>query len=151
MDTALVKRFLDSCYNAKRIIELMPKLPAGMSPRHIQVIGAVCELGSSGEAVRVSDVSEYFNVTRPSITKLINELEDMGAVNKSPDPGDRRVIHVSLTELGEQYYDFHIRKYHAWIAGLLSEIDEEHFRIAAEMNDRVYEILSTQKMEDHLK
>lgn len=123
MDISSVKQFLDSCHSAKRITELMPKLPAGMTPRHIHVIDAICEIGRSEAVVRVSDISDYFNVTRPSITKMVNELEDMGAVSKTPDPDDRRVIRVSLTELGQEYYDFYIKKYHSWVAEQLDGMD----------------------------
>ena len=147
MDTAVVKRFLDSCHNAKRITELMPKLPAGMTPRHIHVIDAVHELGSAGENVRVSDVSEYFNVTRPSITKVINELEAMGAVVKIPDEEDRRVVRLELTELGNRYYDFYITKYQAWVAKQLDGMESEQLQAAVDIIDQVYGILSTRKME----
>ncbi len=151
MDTALVKQFLDSCSNAKRITELMPKLPAGMTPRHIHVIDAIYEIGRSEAVVRVSDISGYFNVTRPSITKMVNELEDMGAVSKTPDPEDKRVIRVSLTELGQEYHEFYIRRYHSWVAEQLDGMDPEHLRITVETIDQVYKILSTRKMEENQK
>lgn len=37
MDTTVVKSFLDTCHKAKRIAELMPELPCGMTPRHVHV------------------------------------------------------------------------------------------------------------------
>lgn len=151
MDTALVKQFLDSCHNAKRITELMPKLPKGMTPRHIHVIDAISEIGRNEAVVRVSDISEYFNVTRPSITKMVNELEDMGAVRKVPDPNDRRVVRVSLTELGRQYHDFYITKYHSWVAEQMDGMAPEHLRITIYTIDQVYRILSTRKMEEDQK
>ena len=39
-----VKFFLDSCHAAKRITELMPKLPKGLTPRHIHVIDAIWQI-----------------------------------------------------------------------------------------------------------
>lgn len=44
MEISDVKKFLSACQEAKRITELMPPLPKGMSPRHIYVIDAVFQL-----------------------------------------------------------------------------------------------------------
>ncbi len=149
MDISFVKQFLASCHNVKRIAELMPELPAGMTPRHIHVIDAVFELGRREELVRVSDISEYFNVTRPSITKLIHELENMGVVEKKPDSADKRVVLLRLTELGQEYYDFYITKYHTWVAEQLAGIDPQELCITANVINQVYGILSTRKMEEN--
>ena len=60
-----IKEFLDACHKAKRIAEMMPELPEGMTPRHVHVIDAIYQLERTGEMVKVSDVSEYLEVTRP--------------------------------------------------------------------------------------
>ena len=59
-----IKEFLDACHKAKRIAEMMPELPEGMTPRHVHVIDAIYQLERTGEMVKVSDVSEYLEVTQ---------------------------------------------------------------------------------------
>nr|WP_296263434.1 MarR family transcriptional regulator [uncultured Merdimonas sp.] len=147
MEIKDVKLFLDSCHAAKRIIELMPKLPKGMTPRHIHVIDAIWQISQEYGAVKVSDVSLFLKVTRPSVTRLINELADLGVVQKLPDPVDHRSTLVKLTGLGQKYYDFYVDQYHSWLARQCSDIDPECFRITAETLFHVFEILSMQKME----
>ena len=56
----------------------------------MHVIDAVRDLGQSNKTVKVSDISVYLNVTRPSITKLVNEPEKMDVVQKIPDEEDRK-------------------------------------------------------------
>ena len=90
MDITAVKNFLGACHEAKRITELMPELPKGMTPRHIQVLDVIWQMEAAGQSVKVSDISDFLNVTRPSITKLIRELEGFGAVVKLQDGADRR-------------------------------------------------------------
>ena len=48
----------------------------------MHVIDAVRDLGQSNKTVKVSDISVYLNVTRPSITKLVNEPEKMDVVEQ---------------------------------------------------------------------
>ena len=63
----------------------------------MHVIDAVRDLGQSNKTVIVSDISVYLNVTRPSITKLVNEPEKMDVVQKIPDEEDGRGIRVRQT------------------------------------------------------
>ena len=44
MDTALIKDFFDCCRDAKKILELLPPLPQGLTPRHIQIIDTISQL-----------------------------------------------------------------------------------------------------------
>ena len=69
------KELIDSCFIAKKITETMEELPKGFKPRHIHVIDSIYQLSKKKSDVRISDVSSKLNVTTPSITKLINELE----------------------------------------------------------------------------
>ena len=108
MEISYVKDFLSACQDAKRITELMPPLPKGMSPRHIYVIDAVFQLSQCQEKVMVSDVSRLLGVTRPSITKVIQDLEKLKALTKIPDQEDKRIVHIALTSLGKEYYDFYV-------------------------------------------
>ena len=145
MDISIIKNFLDACHEAKRVTELMPKLPKGMSPRHIHVLDAIWQLERAGKDVKVSDVSEFLNVTRPSITKLINELEREQAVEKEQDQSDRRVIHLRLTKLGEKYYKFYVEKYQTWLAERIQEsgISPQELRVTADTIARVYRLMNT--------
>lgn len=142
-----VKLFLDSCHVAKKITELMPKLPAGITPRHIHVIDAIWQISQEYGSVKVSDVSLFLRVTRPSVTRLINELAVLDVIRKVPDSVDHRSTLVELTGAGKKYYDFYVDQYHTWLAQQCSNIDPEHFRITAETIFHVFEILSMQKME----
>ena len=143
-----IKEFLDACHKAKRIAEMMPELPEGMTPRHVHVIDAIYQLERTGEMVKVSDVSEYLEVTRPSITRLIRELETLGAVSKIADTQDKRIVWLELTDLGHRYYAKYIRRYFSWIGRQLEDMEPEELLTAAGAIERVYGILSNRSMED---
>ena len=98
--------------------------------------------------VKVSDVSEYLEVTRPSITRLIRELETLGAVSKIADTQDKRIVWLELTDLGHRYYDKYIRRYFSWIGRQLEDMEPEELLTAAGAIERVYGILSNRSMED---
>ena len=80
---------------------------------------------TSEPCVKISDVSDFLGGTRPSVTKLIRELESHGALIKTPDTSDKRIIWLQLTPLGEQYYEFYCLQYHTWLSQVLDEIPQE--------------------------
>ena len=119
------KELIDSCFVAKKITETMEELPKGFKPRHIHVIDSIYHLSKEKSDVRISDVSSKLNVTTPSITKLINELEEKAVVEKYTISDDKRVILVKLTELGMKYHQYYVTDYHTLWADKLEDISDE--------------------------
>ncbi|MCB6899233.1 MarR family transcriptional regulator [bacterium 210917-DFI.7.65] len=146
MEIEAVQELMAACHEAKRITELLPKLPKGMTPRHIGVIDAIHGLSREGD-VCVSAVSARLGITRPSVTRLIGELEQLGAVGKQVDTNDKRVVWVSLTALGQQYYDFYVFGYHSFLAECFEELDPADLCTTAETIRRVYQIMRKRPME----
>ena len=98
-----LKQFLDACFDAKRLIEKLPDLPDGMKPRQVHVLDAVNEIQKKQGFCRVSDISSYMNTTLPSITKLVQELEERNLLVKQADEKDKRVINLTLTASGKVF------------------------------------------------
>jgi DNA-binding MarR family transcriptional regulator len=125
MNEEFIRHLFDACFYGKQITELLPSLPPNMKSRHIQVIDIIYELQERQEEVRVSDVSGALRITKPSVTKLINELVMVGAVAKQANQKDRRVTTVSLTALGTTYYEMYIREYHSRLVKILAPLSEQ--------------------------
>ena len=66
MDSEKIKRMLDACYMAKRIRELLPKLPDGVSPAYIH-IRCYSYAAENKEYVKVSDISDALNPFQHSV------------------------------------------------------------------------------------
>ena len=117
-----IRELLDACWAAKRITEMLPKLPKGMKTRHVHVLDAIWHLNHDAPAdapkARVGTVSAFLDVTAPSVTKLVNELTNMDMVAKHSKVDDRRAVALTLTNLGEAVRDRYVRQFH------------EHLRVA---------------------
>ena len=53
----------------------------------------------------LSDLSEKLNITRPSVTTLIDRMEKAGLVKRSSNEGDRRSIKAVITDKGKEIMD----------------------------------------------
>lgn len=74
---------------------------------------------------RVSDVSARLNITTPSVTKLIQELEQRGLIEKDADEGDRRVVLLRLTDDGMACVKRYVVDLHREWAEAMGEIADE--------------------------
>ena len=53
-----LKRMMDACYQAKRIRDLLPTLPEGVTPSYIHFLDILQTLAKQNEPVKVSDLSD---------------------------------------------------------------------------------------------
>lgn len=119
-------------------MDLLLPLPKGLTQRHILIIDSVWQLAAANGDVKISDVSDWLRVTKPSVTKLLKELEQMGVVAKIADAADKRVIHLQLTELGRLYYDLYVDKYNTWVGQQLDDITKEDVRVTVATVHKLY-------------
>lgn len=52
--------------------------------------------------IKAADLSELLEMSRPSITRILNGLEKRGLITRTIDPNDRRSINIGLTEAGTE-------------------------------------------------
>ena len=79
MTVQTIKRMLDACYQAKRIREMLPALPSGVTPSYIHFLDVIQIMERQGVAVKISDISDYLNIPRPGVTRTVKEMEEKGA------------------------------------------------------------------------
>lgn len=138
-DQAL-KRFIDACHQARRITELLPELPAGMTPRHVHVLDVIERMDGAG---RASDVADELRIARPGVTNLVNDLARHGLVEKTHDPIDKRVMRLSLSPRGLRFHDFYVRGFYAWLASEMDGLDDASLLQAAETIRRMGDVIRT--------
>jgi DNA-binding MarR family transcriptional regulator len=59
-------------------------------------------LDAASGALTVSEVAVQAGVATPTATRMLDGLEREGLVRRERRPGDRRVVHISLTEDGRR-------------------------------------------------
>lgn len=124
MTTANAKRMFDAFYLGKRIFDQQPALPQGVTSSTIHVLDTVVDLQSRGHDVRISDISESLDLTRPGITRTVKQMEAQGYLEKIPDPADGRVVHLQVTERGMALYEQFVDEYFTGVTQRLASISD---------------------------
>ncbi len=78
---------------------LLRRAPRDISLTSLATMSTLDRTGTK----RITELAAIEGVTQPSMTTLIASLERQGLVERSGDPGDKRVSLVSLTDAGREY------------------------------------------------
>jgi DNA-binding MarR family transcriptional regulator len=76
-----------------------PAVRSGITPTRMAALSA---LGHYPDGVRQGDLAELMNVSAPSMTRLVEILEDAGWVERRRDPADQRCLLLALSPVGRK-------------------------------------------------
>ena len=143
MDIQTIKAMFDACYQAKRIRDLLPALPEGVTPSYIHYLDTIESLEQRGERVKVSDISDALQIPRPGVTRTVKEMEAKGYLYKRTSPDDGRITYISITQAGKelsQKYNFNR------LARFLQDISQEDAQCTIQTIERFYRVMSERRI-----
>ena len=141
MKSEKVKEMLDSCYMAKRILDMLPKLPEGVLPSYVRYLETIIELEEKNQKVKVSDVSEVLNLPRPGVTRTINAMEEKGYLKKETAKHDGRVTYVTVTKAGKMIFEKYNKDYFQKLALCLNHVSNDEADCMIQTIEKFYEIM----------
>lgn len=141
MDIKTIKALLDVCYQAKRIRDLLPELPKGITPSYIHFLDTIETLEQQGQPVKVSDIGEALHIPRPGVTRTVKEMEGKGFLCKRTSPDDGRITYISLTEKGKQLSHQYNEVYFSRLAPFLEDISQEDADCTIQTIERFYHVM----------
>lgn len=146
MDIQTIKAMFDACYQAKRIRDLLPPLPKGVTPSYIHYLDTIDALERQGMRVKVSDISDALHIPRPGVTRTVKEMEAKGYLCKQSSPDDGRITYLSMTQAGKELSRRYNDQYFSRLAPLLQDISEEDADCTIRTIERFYEVMSERRI-----
>ena len=146
MTIETIKDMLDACYQAKRIRELLPALPKGVTSSYIHFLDTIEKREKRGLRVKISDIGEELKLPLPGVTRTVKEMEAGGYLQKTVSREDGRVTYLSIPPKGRELSQKYNGQYFEELAPLLSEISEEEVRQMIHTVDEIYRIMSERRI-----
>ncbi len=105
--------------------------------------GTECPMaGSTPGRQSPAELADQANVTRATMTGLIDTLEKDGLVKREPDPSDRRMMSVQLTPKAHAFMATMLPGYFRRIAGVMSGLTEGERRTFVHLLAKIQEGLT---------
>ncbi|MGN6676795.1 MAG: MarR family winged helix-turn-helix transcriptional regulator [Streptosporangiaceae bacterium] len=121
---------MDLSQPANGIIELVSLVIRGVSDTRDLSLTAVAALGSLDRRgpQRITTMAAAEGVSQPSMTQLVQRLEQRGLVVRSSDPSDGRVALVGLTDEGRAALAARRQRNAGRVAELLADLPDDDVR-----------------------
>jgi DNA-binding MarR family transcriptional regulator len=118
---------------------------AGLTPAQYRIMKLA---GAGGE--RSTRLAQRLAVAKPTLTALADGLVAAGYASRTAEPGDRRVVRLTLTEAGRAALDRADAAYAAWLTGLLTATGQPATVLAAlgQLDSALTETRRARKNED---
>lgn len=84
-----------------------------------------------------SEIADKLNVTRATVTGLLDGLEKEDLISRQMHPEDRRAFCIELTDKGRKFLADILPEHYRRIAGLMSHLDDEERRQLIELLSKV--------------
>lgn len=125
---------MDLTQPAADLIEVVSLVIRGVAVNRDLSLTSAAALSSLDRlgAQRITTLAASEGVSQPSMTQLIQRLEQRGLVSRTSDPGDGRVALVSLTSEGRAALAARRERNAGTIAALLAGLPEEDVRTLAD-------------------
>lgn len=146
MTTRNIKHLLDAFYQAKRVRELMPALPKGVTPAFIHYLDTIAALQQQGVQVKVSDISDALHIPRPGVTRTVKDMVDGGYLEKAASEEDGRVTYLTITEKGRMLSQVFDSAFFAQLAPLLADVSDEDAATTIRTIEKVYQVMSERRI-----
>lgn len=146
MEIQTIKAMFDACYQAKRIRDMLPPLPKGVTPSYIHYLDTIESLERRGTRVKVSDISDALHLPRPGVTRTVKEMEEKGYLHKGASATDGRITYISITDAGKKLSQIYNEWYFNQLAPLLQDISEEEAHCTIQTIQRFYNIMSERRI-----
>lgn len=107
-----------------------------INPNDLLIIGMLFhdDIGKEDFGVRMSDISRCLMVSKPAATQVINQLVDLGMIERYSDPADRRAVMIRPTEEGS-------KRFHEELEKRMCAVDRAVMRIGEENAEKLTELL----------
>jgi DNA-binding MarR family transcriptional regulator len=90
----------------------------------------------------MSDVGNLLCISKPNTTFVVNKLITEGKIERLNDKKDRRIINISITDKGREYFNEHKKNIKKNLKETLSNLSEEELNTLNNSIDRLNSLFS---------
>jgi len=110
-----------------------------MGENELLVLRFLARAKSRGELVTPIQLSRYLGITSASTTALLDRLAKSGHITRVPNPGDRRSILITASDLADEEIRHTLSEMHGRMMSVVREMSPHDRRVVVEFLDAMRE------------
>lgn len=125
---------------SRQLIHMKKELPIRSSE-----MGVLIYVQKQNEGVTPLMISSFFQIAKPSVTSMVNEMIKKGYLDKVPSETDRRSYTVTITNKGQELVAATHSEYFRGIEMLRNKMGEKDFESFIELIRKANAVLSEER------
>ena len=126
-------------------LKLKPSVITGLTRSEYELLATLMlNLDDEKTALSVTEISNLLQITPAGVTHLVNPLEEAGYIERLPDPNDRRIVLIGLTDKGTETAEALIADVQEQVIGLINHLGEEDSQTFFRLLSRAIEFFASQ-------
>ena len=95
-----------------------------------------------GKRKTVSELSECMFISRPSISRAVEELANMGLIERERDRQDRRIVYLTPTQAGQDLMEQIYAKNNLFMRKMFSSLDDRELKTISDAFELLQKVLN---------
>jgi len=126
-------------------LKLKSSVITGLTRSEYELLATLMlNLDDEKTALSVTELSNLLQITPAGVTHLVNPLEEAGYIERLPDPNDRRIVLIGLTDKGTETAEALIADVQEQVIGLINHLGEEDSQTFFRLLSRAIEFFASQ-------
>ncbi len=102
---------------------------------------------SPGESVKIREIADALHITPAAASQIVERMVQLGVVERTKIPGDRRSVHVTISPEGRECYDQSDAIFETMMKRLLRSVPNEKLAVFREVLDALLLAIAAEKAE----
>jgi DNA-binding MarR family transcriptional regulator len=141
---SIIRRYEDVWYRVHRRLNALLRRSIGEEDITVDQYLAIRYLHVCGRTTS-SELAEYFCVGKSSITAIVTRLFQKRLIERIPDPKDRRVAYLELTEAGRKHAEAIDERFRERLAAFMGHFDRAEALQFIETFEKLAEVLADEE------
>ena len=147
MDDSLLERVTEDLVSVPPVIfrivrnkfirASLTDIGADITPHHFEIIRLLMEEGT----MHVAEIGQRLEIARAQMTQLIEKLADLDIVERRPDPNDRRITNIALTQQGISLLEEHKHIVEEAVREMLAFLSDKELEELSDSLRKLWDVL----------
>lgn len=135
----LVNRYLGVSFSVTKKAEALITAQIGTDLTHDQhyILRYINRVSSCTS----TELAEVFEVNKSAITAIITRLWEKGLIQRTRDENDRRIVYLSLSDKGKEFFDQTEERIHDLVTEFITQFDPLEIEQFIETYEKLNKIL----------
>lgn len=135
----LVDRYIDVSFSVTKKAEslIIEQIGSGLTHDQHYILRYINRVGSCTSTV----LAEEFEVKKSAITAIITRLWEKGFIQRTRDEKDRRVVYLTLTDKGNEFFRKTEERIHLLVEEFITQFEESEIEQFIETYEKLNKVL----------